>query len=411
MANPTATRFLDTLKPDKEKTVDLSILAEWTAEMPEAENGLVRSGIFAPANLASRLPLTEYFDVYADRNSTVDDIFYANLFVTRAAAKATFYVEATAPMNENAVYSTITGIRLNGIGTTEYVFPNNTVYNPDKESLIKDDKDKKDKIEEAYITAFNVPQDAQKVTYLLGNLNAPVRGTKHRITSSSIYFPESILEPGEHYTVSVQLDNGSWLEPAPLENNILSFDGKDAIARSTDLQILIRFTGEAQITAEVLPWDRQDYYVDYIDNVGFTDNGYLDLTGYNITNNPNLYSTGELIISYNETIEGSFNISTPRGGTWTAYLNYIEGENGTMEFFDPTTGNSLGQSISGQVGTPANFAFHAKSPAGAANNVYELQVIVFLADGTPVVANVIENGKFQDTPRTSLLITQSGTGI
>ena len=104
-----------------------------------------------------------------------------------------------------------------------------------------------------YIKDFTTPKDCRPLTYSIDELNVPVidgSSDLREVTGDfPIYFPESILEPGEHYEVSVTLSTGITLT-APLTTNILSIEGRDAIARNTHLKIQLtfsQFTMDAQV--------------------------------------------------------------------------------------------------------------------------------------------------------------------
>ncbi|MDE6843582.1 MAG: hypothetical protein K2J24_08660, partial [Muribaculaceae bacterium] len=373
----------------------------------------------------NRLPLTEFFDIYASRLIEAEDMCYANLFLTRAAAKANFFLDTSNYYNNNAgdipeANTAITAIKISGIAPMEYVFPHDTEYNPSKASLISNVANPS-KIDKAYITDFSVPQgaraDEQLVTYALNQLNVEIKksatGDSTLInTIRPVYFPESILEPGKRYEVSVQINNRHWLT-APLETNILQITKmengvnvtRDAIARNTYLPIIIKFNGAASITVEVLPWDREDYYVDYTANVGFNEGDYLSFPEQEAGQTGDFLSlseeTGQLVLNYGKVARGRFLISSPLGATWNAYLVTTGGVQEAIQFQipnpnynpenpesnEPATINTT--NISGNVGEEAEFGIVATLAPGDTQNSASLMVIVTLADGTPVIANVI----------------------
>ena len=393
LATGTTSAFLDNFNIDK--TIDFTQLENWTVSMPGVTDATttVTTGMFSPNREGNRLPLTEVFDFYVDRAKAIDDICHARFFLTRAAAKARFYLDATDNFaGAETVNARIRAITLSGIGTTEYVFPNNAVYSKPKSELT----DPANAIQNTYITSFSTPEANRPVTYSITGLNVPIRTPESgepRLITPNIYFPESVLAPGEHYIVSVQLDNGTWLR-APLETNILSIAGNDAIARDTALPIIITFNGTAAITARVLPWNRQDYYVDYTANIGFADEGYLRILGtagqtgdYFSLNE----TTAQLVLNYGKTAHGTFEIASPVGAQWDAYLVTTGGTQNAIQFVDPADPTKTTTHISGKIGdTPANFGIVATVAPGATQNSAQLMVIVTLVDGTPVVADVIQ---------------------
>ncbi|MDE6484341.1 MAG: hypothetical protein K2L14_02975, partial [Duncaniella sp.] len=337
-----------------------------------------------------------------DRNKAVDDICYAHFFLTRAAAKARFYINASDNFTGTEVANArIKAIRLSGIGTTEYVFPNNAVYSTPKEQLTAPGN-----VIETYITSFATPAANRPVTYEITGLNVeiekPADGKPSLIQgvngASTIYFPESILAAEQHYMVSVQLNDakGTWLT-APLETNILNFGGRDAIARDTALPIIITFNGSADIKAEVLPWNREDYYVDYTANIGFADDGYLKITGTPGQTGDYLSlneTTAQLVLNYGKTARGTFEIASPVGAQWDAYLITTGGTQNAIQFVDPADATKTTTHISGKIGeSPADFGIVSTVAPGATQNSAQLMVIVTLVDGTPVVADVIQNWK------------------
>lgn len=263
---------------------DLDSLANWTVSIPdiktdtETNTKYVNEGLFSDSKaLLPTLPLTEFFDIYVDKENVLDETCYTNLFITRAAAKATFYVDYSKPSSEYDNVK-IEAITLSGIGSQEYVFPKNTVYSKDKyqgnNKLTSSDIDINPNPEDLnrYITSFDTPSGSIPLTYVLldkdeatktykkldidivpkntdGNTDAdiPVAGP--------IYFPGSILNVGRHYEVGVLLSTGVWLT-APLETkddniaNILDINGRKAIARNTHLKIKLSFTPQ-ELDAEV----------------------------------------------------------------------------------------------------------------------------------------------------------------
>lgn len=253
-----STSFLDGFKVKSAFSSDSEAsLTDWTVSLSDIKEveiegkkiDVTDNGIFPPFEIKEagkepaisypQIPLTEFFDVYVESDKAVDDIFTKNLFITRAAAKATFYIDTdgSSPAYDNV---SITAITLSGIGSEEYVFPNEATYSKGKDqTATKPDLN-------MYINQFNTPDNLQTLTYFLNDKNFPVvdktsNETTREIEGSTIYFPESILTIGEKYQVGVLLSTGVWLT-APLETNILKIEGKDAIARNTHLKITLKFS-------------------------------------------------------------------------------------------------------------------------------------------------------------------------
>lgn len=255
-----ASEFLDSYKVGAE-SIDLTKLAFWTVSLPSSgmTGDETIDGLFSYRDTENRLyqlplVLTEFFDVKAkSETQSLDNIYYSNLFLTRAAAKASFYIDQTgaSPVYDDVK---ITSIKLSGIGSEEYVFPHEAVYSSGKypagsndilETTISSVDISKDDLE-MYITDFETPYGNRSISYVIDGLDVPVVdktsiGEERKIKEDPIYFPESILAEDQKYEVSVQLSTGVWLT-APLVTNILSIGGRDAIARNTHLKITMSFT-------------------------------------------------------------------------------------------------------------------------------------------------------------------------
>lgn len=423
-ANTTATQFLDSFKTPRQGATgvvtDLTELTNWTVSVPNLTPSTTQiigypNGLFSP-NRDKRLPLTESFDVYAERSDETDDIFYSNLFMTRAAAKAIFFLNTSDDFivneGEEIVNTKITAISLTGVGTTEYVFPYKTEYNPTKADLVKyssTELPSSSLVKNAFITTFATPETNRNVTYLLDDINVEIvkpAGDEPVAITSPIYFPESILEAGEHYEVGVRLSDGRWLRASLDENsayhNILSIkDGdseSEAIARNTYLPIELKFDGALQLEVNVLPWNRENYYVDYTANIGFNSGDYLSFNGTQGPNGDYLLldqEAAQLVLNYGKVANGRFYIASPVGATWDAYLITTGGTTDAIQFQIPDPENSTRTitttHLTGKVGKDeAKFGIVATVAPGDNQNSAQLMVIVTLENGTPVVADVIK---------------------
>lgn len=422
--------FLDSYlvsKPSDPKPYNIDALTNWTVSIPNvSDNTVTRAdmGMFNPFPVNNRknlLPLTEFFDVTVgdwdkDGNmvDTSDSRWFSHLFLTRCAAKAQFFLSVGNNFaGEGINNSKITAIRLSGIGTKEYVFPNKTEYSPSKETLITNGPDKTPNISEAYIKTFETPTDNELVTYQVSDLREEItqtpldeagKPTSKLIENTLFYFPESILNTGNQYKVEVQIDDRNWFE-GTLDTNILSVAGSDAIARNTYLPIVIEFTGAANFEVHVLPWNREDYYVDYTANVGFNENDYLVISGTEGQTGDYLLldkDAAQLVLNYGKVAQGRFFISSPVAAQWDAYMITTGGSTDAIQFQIPnpkyisaTATPDEPQTIttthiSGKVGEDeAKFGIVATVAPGDHQNTAQMMVIVTLADGTPVVANVL----------------------
>lgn len=432
-----ASKFLDSFKGgeagEKAGPVDLSSLTEWTVSVPGLTSSMSQivgygNGLFSPSS-SRRLPLTEFFDVNVKRANEVNDQFYSHLFMTRAAAKAVFYLNTSDNFEVNegeSIENTyIRAIRLTGVGTTEYVFPNSTEYFPSKKDLTQytsEDRPANSPKKEAYVTTFKTPASNREVDYLISDVNAEIKkpaGGEPRAITSPIYFPESILDPGQNYTVEVQLNNGTWLtahlDAESLKHNILTIkDGdteREAIARNTYLPIELNFDGAMNLTVNVLPWNRENYYVDYTANVGFGDEGFLAFTGTEGQTGDYLLldrTAAQLVLNYGKVAHGSFYIASPVDARWDAYLITTGGTTDAIQFQVPDPADAsktiTTTHISGIVGRDkAEFGIVATVAPGDSQNSAQLMVIVTLANGTPVLANVINKNWETDADRLTII--------
>lgn len=238
-------------------------LNEWKVEMPgfnpsvlEFEQTYTKS-LFSTTGLNPRLPLTEIWEIEtlseAQRQNKTDEVQEVTLFMTRAAAKATFHFDIDPSYSGSG--SKVTGIKFCGVAPIQTVFPQNAVYSPAKytasgePNVVADGK--------RFITYFTPADLTFPGTFLIdmsedpveikpyGEQDAPVRGP--------IYFAEYRFPQDDRldFTVAVELDgNDNWLKAQPLTDNILLIDGIfNAIARNTHLEIHITF-GSSGITAE-----------------------------------------------------------------------------------------------------------------------------------------------------------------
>jgi prepilin-type processing-associated H-X9-DG protein len=264
-AGETTTAYLDRLEKGDE--FNTTAFADWAASAP-GNNPDISGAIFSNTPGQTGLPLTEWFDVPvlnnspgrtdtpADRDSRSISV---HLFLTRAAAKASFNVKIDDSFKASG--TTITAIRLNGLNYTEYIFPRNAEYSPAK--IVTPTPSESGTVER-YITSFDSwPRTIDGgCHYTVNNLSIPVQAGTNS-TVGPIYFPESKFKIDGKFTVEVLLDgdkgNTTWLTAQPLGvgegNNILMVDGHQAIARNTHLKITINFNSTGvNFTTEVLPY-------------------------------------------------------------------------------------------------------------------------------------------------------------
>lgn len=261
-----STQYLDRLAKTGNKITDSqwAQLTEWVVAMPDATApGTYTRSIFSTTGHTPRLPLTEIWEVETmsevARLDKTDEVKEVTLFMTRAAAKASFLFDIDpSPDNPYAGSgSKVTGIRLYGVGQYETVFPKDAIYSPEKYiggvggnvNVVKD--------RERYIKSFTSAATGTPGTFQIDLSENPVEIKSYAGQDipilGPIYFTEyKFSDQTEKFTVAVELDgNGNWLEAQPLINNILQIGGCDAIARNTHLQIRIRF-GVNTITWEAI---------------------------------------------------------------------------------------------------------------------------------------------------------------
>lgn len=434
--NPSASVFLDSYvpcKPTENKRSDIDVLTNWTvstAGVNDAEN-TVTTGIFGPSLLGeqtdNRLPLTEFFDVeVGTKEQTTDDRWFSHLFLTRCAAKARFFLnvgdnfKAYPDVDGNPVIKNpleISSISLSGVGTKEYVFPNKTKYSIAKEELINKQSTVNWTFEDAYIKEFATPDDNKLVTYFVGKdylMNTALTPTtdntaedmlQYPLTKAPIYFAESILTEQQKYVVTVTLGDGSEFK-APLETNVLSINGRDAISRNTYLPIILNFTGAGEFTVEVLPWNTEVNEFDFSDHVGMSNDGALAFTENTYPEGGLDKKEGRLVLpEYPNAVEGHFTIGAPENRKWDAYLVTKTGEPNAIQFvviddegnpvLDKNGNLQYTGHISGTVGEAANFKVAATMSAGTAVREAIMQVVVTLDyGGITVPVNVLEGGGY-----------------
>ncbi len=268
----TATEYLDRFIKAATPFGDdvMKIFDDWSIQVTGGNT--MSQSIFSNIDSLPRLPLTEKFKVQTvqtiaktksdeDMNRS-EEIQEVTLFLTRCAPKVSFEfkVDKDAP---NPPYlgcgASVTGVRLSGLTGQQYIFPRDAEYSPSK---YVDDKEgypyfipaidsegnmltPEQTMVNRFITSFKAYDPIGGITFDFTDGFSPVEiksyaGAKAPVRGP-IYIPESMAPQGEQFKVSVQIDGGEWLEAQPLDDNILSVNGCDAIARNTHLKISITF--------------------------------------------------------------------------------------------------------------------------------------------------------------------------
>ncbi|MDE6224781.1 MAG: hypothetical protein K2M25_01430 [Muribaculaceae bacterium] len=224
------------------------------------------------------IPLSETFEIRTvSSDHKVEDggeqdariIQSSNLFITRAAAKVTYKIFCDESYATDGQTSVVTGIRLDSIQPTEYLFIKNGRYYLPKYNLVPgtttSETDWRLGINEQNwsskritgFEAYSLEQYFNLPTMLTGDNAIPIKeySDADAPVVGPIYFPESMVPtPTSYFRVSVQINGGEWLSSQPLVTNILNSEnetgGRDAISRNTHLYVNIYF-GAPGITAEV----------------------------------------------------------------------------------------------------------------------------------------------------------------
>lgn len=268
----TATEYLDRFIKAETPFGDdvMKIFDDWSIQVTGGNT--MSQSIFSNIGSLPRLPLTEKFKVQTvqtiaknksdeDMNRS-EEIQEVTLFLTRCAPKVSFEfkVDKDAP---NPPYlgsgASVTGVRLSGLTGQQYIFPRDAKYSPSKYVGDKEgypyfipaiDSEgnmltPEQTMINRYITLFTPCDPIGGITFDFTDGFSPVEIKSYAGAAipvrGPIYIPESMAPQGEQFKVSVQIDGGEWLEAQPLDDNILSVNGCDAIARNTHLKISITF--------------------------------------------------------------------------------------------------------------------------------------------------------------------------
>lgn len=247
-------------------------LDSWTVAMPATPEGEPTVGLYHDKR-GNLLPLTEVFQLEAKIDETDNNEEYhiqeSSLFLTHAAAKATFEFDFKNYKDYKGYGgSKVTGIRFSGFDDCQYVFPHDAGYYPSKyvegkPGTINDVTFADPEKEGRFIKTFSIPETAKEnAPYISGSgMAIEMKASSDGTTWGPIYFPESKARAAAagQYKVSVQLDNGEWLDAQPLVDNILSIDGYDAISRNTHLRVTIKFNeNDIDCVVQLVPYVRID---------------------------------------------------------------------------------------------------------------------------------------------------------
>lgn len=335
----------------------------------------------------SRVPMSECWDVTVEKESVGGRYQQADLFITRAVTKFSFRIHKSENF-QGIPADTITDIVINGIGTSEYLLPRNTVYSPAKGIPSSNP------YEGRWITQFTTPaadNTAVPVTFALDN---PVivrnLGDGRSVTyAPAIYLPESTA-PAEGFTCQLRYGKAGITAPVLLPN-------LDQLPRNTHAVVDITVGNDFQmmLNVEVLPWNSETYEYDYTTNIGIPTDGYLtfDAGTYRNLNK----GTAQLLLDYPKPVRARFGISTPIGATWDAYLITTAGEEDAIRFrtVDATGTYTYTTHISGAVGNARNIIDITSMMApGSSTRTARLQITVTLPGGVTIPVNILNSKEY-----------------
>lgn len=160
------------------------------------------------------VPMSEHFEVDVISTANGETSQTENLFITRAAVKFSFTFKAgTTDMPYDGYGFEISAIRISNMSTTEYLFPQSTVYSPAKELPSTNP------LEGRKVISYATPANSSPVdfTYSPADITAGPGITQY---SPAIYLPESIAGTAGTYQISVAFrekdGNGGYLQSAPI---------------------------------------------------------------------------------------------------------------------------------------------------------------------------------------------------
>ncbi len=335
----------------------------------------------------SRVPMSECWEVNVEKESVGGRYQQAALFITRAVTKFSFRIKLSEDFQAVPV-DKITDIVINGIGSSEYLLPRNTVYSPAKGTPSTNP------YEGRWITQFSTPAANNPAVADTFRLATPVNlrnlADGHDFTyAPAIYLPESTA-PAGGFTCQLKYDKAGLTFPVELPN-------LEQLPRNTHAVIDITVGNDFQmmLNVEVLPWNSETYEYDYTTNIGIPADGYLtfDAGTYRNLNK----QTAQLLLDYPKPVRARFGISTPIGATWDAYLITTGGEEDAIRFrsVDATGTYTYTTHISGAVGNARNIIDITSVMApGSSTRTARLQITVTLPGGVTIPVNILSNKEY-----------------
>lgn len=149
---------------------------------------------------------------------------------------------------------------------------------------------------------------------------------------------------------------------------------------------------EAELTLVVKDWDDQEVIWDYTDNPGLATGGWIVFDRNTCAVVDDLAQA--VFRNDKADIKAQFTLAEPVNATWRAVFIYEKGKQGAFRFVDKD-GNEV-ETISGEIDgtTPASLIIRTKDTPREDDNVARLQIIVTMADGRTVTANVLTGGNY-----------------
>lgn len=258
-----STAFLDNYRVKGD--FNAAVFTDWIVSLPGGNPNATRS-LYANVPGATGLPLTEFFDIAVGANEETlqyDETQTVHLFMTRAAAKATFNIKVADDYPGDGV--SITGIRLNGLNWQQFVFPRATRYDQPKYPVLVTPGKPTSSVETTnrYITEFSTPERVNGVTGANVTLSlaepVPIEPSSTGLVGP-IYYPESLMpvtlasNPAARFSVQIEIGKGNWLDAKMLgqeAGNIQLVNGCQALPRNNWLQVNITLSAQNDITATV----------------------------------------------------------------------------------------------------------------------------------------------------------------
>ena len=345
------------------------------------------------------IPMCEKFEIH-----TIDhphgEIQYIptmdlDLFLTRAVSKFSFNLfKSEDYVGDNQLQ--IKGIRITGLGKSEYLMPNDTEYVPGKYEPTDNEYGGR------LISSFSVPGGNPvgkydfSVPFSVNVADLPVRDAEGKNTgrnfSPQLYFPESIGNDGtDKFQCSITFDGINYL-PAITLPNLPSLPRNSHVI----VNLTVGNNGALLFNIAVLPWNTFYHEVDFTHNVGIAEDGALTLETDTYASFDK--ANGRVVLrDYPQATYGSFGISSPLGARWYAYLITTGGEMNQIQFevTDDEGNTTTSNYITGIIdGKKTNFRVVSTSAAAAEPRTAILQVMVTMNDGLSVPVNILKSSDY-----------------